>query len=92
MREAIAKRDAASMKDEFGDVLFALVNLGRHLKIDSEAALSRHQRKVPQPLPPCRACAQASGRTLDASTLDEMEDTLAAGKERELSLPYALFL
>ncbi len=40
LREALAKRDAASIRDEFGDMLFAVVNLGRHLKVDSEAALS----------------------------------------------------
>mgnify|MGYP006201217081 CR=1 FL=1 len=34
--EAIAGGRAADMEDEFGDLLFALVNIGRHLDIDAE--------------------------------------------------------
>ena len=33
------RRRQAAIKDEFGDLLFALVNFGRHLKLDAEAAL-----------------------------------------------------
>jgi nucleoside triphosphate diphosphatase len=36
---AIAQGDAAAIEEEMGDVLFALVNLSRHLKIDAEGAL-----------------------------------------------------
>jgi MazG family protein len=39
--EAIAKKDAAAIEDEMGDVLFALVNLSRHAKVDAEGALRR---------------------------------------------------
>ena len=70
----MAKADAASMKDEFGDVLFALVNLGRHLKIDSEAALSGTNEKFRSRFHHVERALNASGKTLDASTLDEMED------------------
>jgi MazG family protein len=36
---AIASGDAAAIEEEMGDVLFALVNLSRHVKVDAEAAL-----------------------------------------------------
>jgi MazG family protein len=39
--EAIASGDRDRMEAELGDVLFALVNLSRHLKVDAEAALRR---------------------------------------------------
>ena len=39
LREALDAGETAAIKDEFGDVLFALVNLGRHLGIDAEDAL-----------------------------------------------------
>ena len=39
--EALAARDAAAIEDELGDVLFALVNLARHAKVDAEGALRR---------------------------------------------------
>src|SRR5258706_2843049 len=38
---AIAKGDDAAIEEEMGDVLFALVNLSRHVKIDAEGALRR---------------------------------------------------
>jgi tetrapyrrole methylase family protein/MazG family protein/ATP diphosphatase len=39
--EAIASGDASAIEDELGDVLFALVNLARHVKVDAEGALRR---------------------------------------------------
>lgn len=38
---AIASGDLAAIEEEMGDVLFALVNLSRHLKVDAEGALRR---------------------------------------------------
>jgi len=74
LRDAMASADRASMKDEFGDVLFALVNLGRHLKIDAEAALSGTNEKFRSRFHHVERALDASGRTLDASSLDEMEE------------------
>ena len=37
--EAQTQKDADHMKEEFGDLLFVLVNLGRHMQIDAEEAL-----------------------------------------------------
>lgn len=39
--EAIASGNTDAIEDELGDVLFALVNLSRHVKIDAEGALRR---------------------------------------------------
>ncbi len=38
---AIDSGDAAAIEEEMGDALFALVNLSRHVKVDSEGALRR---------------------------------------------------
>ena len=38
---AIAAKDASAIEDEMGDVLFALVNLSRHMDVDAEGALRR---------------------------------------------------
>jgi len=38
---AIESGDAAAVEEEMGDVLFALVNLSRHVKVDAEGALRR---------------------------------------------------
>lgn len=39
--EAVAKGDAGAIEAELGDVLFALVNLARHVHVDAEGALRR---------------------------------------------------
>jgi tetrapyrrole methylase family protein/MazG family protein/ATP diphosphatase len=42
---AVADGDAEAVEEEMGDVLFALVNLSRHLKVDAEGALRRASDK-----------------------------------------------
>jgi tetrapyrrole methylase family protein/MazG family protein/ATP diphosphatase len=39
--EAMARGDRDAIEDELGDVLFALVNLARHARVDAEGALRR---------------------------------------------------
>ena len=73
LREALAKGDAAPIKDEFGDMLFALVNLGRHLKLDSEAALGGTNEKFRTRFHYVERELESSGNTLEKATLDEME-------------------
>lgn len=73
--EPPAKGTAAwdRLEDEFGDILFSLVNVGRFLKIDSEMALRRAINKFIQRFSYIEQTAATSGRTLNQLTLDEME-------------------
>lgn len=61
------------LEDEFGDILFSLVNVGRFLKIDSELALRRTIAKFIQRFHYIEQTAGESGRSLEQLTLDEME-------------------
>ena len=45
LEDAINTREADAVRDEMGDVLFAAVNLARHLKLDGESALRQSNRK-----------------------------------------------
>ncbi|CDX22503.1 nucleoside triphosphate pyrophosphohydrolase [Mesorhizobium sp. SOD10] len=73
LREALATGDASPIKDEFGDMLFAVVNLGRHLKLDAEAALSGTNEKFRSRFHYVEQALAASGGSLEKATLDEME-------------------
>jgi nucleoside triphosphate diphosphatase len=74
LREAMDKADVASIKDEFGDLLFALVNFGRHLKIDAEAALAGTNEKFRSRFHHVERALDASGGSLENATLDQMEE------------------
>ncbi|TJX67566.1 MAG: nucleoside triphosphate pyrophosphohydrolase [Mesorhizobium sp.] len=73
LREALAKGETADIKDEFGDTLFAVVNLGRHLKLDSEAALAGTNEKFRTRFHYVEQAVEKSGSTLEEATLEEME-------------------
>lgn len=80
-----ALRDGAQdrIKDEFGDLLFGLVNIGRHLKLDSEAALAGTNDKFRSRFHYVERALTEAGRTLDEATLDEMEALWQQSKAAE---------
>lgn len=45
LKEAIASKDQSKIEEEFGDVLFSMINYGRFLKVDPETALERINKK-----------------------------------------------
>lgn len=59
--------------DEFGDVLFALANLARHLRLDPEAALHRTNEKFRRRFDYIERMLAEIGRTPEEAGLDEME-------------------
>ena len=74
LREAMDHHDHAAIRDEFGDTLFALVNFGRHLKIDAETALRGTNEKFRSRLNQVERDLASSGKSLEGATLDEMEE------------------
>ena len=64
-------------REELGDLLFAVVNLARHLKIDPEEALRQANRKFERRF---RSIEKAPG--FEAMDLDEMEELWTLGKGR----------
>lgn len=77
LREA---RSAAEKAAEFGDLLFALVNLARWLGIDPEAALRRANARFKERFAYVEAGARQHGRTLREMTLEEMDALWEEGK------------
>lgn len=61
------------LEDEIGDMLFVMVNIARYLKIDSESALKRANRKFKARFQYMEGELAKQGKTLEQSSLDEME-------------------
>jgi len=79
--EVIQGAAHARLQDEFGDVLFTLVNLGRKLDIDAELALMHTNRKFATRFRRMEKLAESCGLCLDDMLLDEMETLYAEAKQ-----------
>ena len=73
--DEIAEAPADKVEEEVGDLLFAVVNFARHLKIDPEEALRKANRKFEQRF---RKIERAPG--FQEMSLDEMEELWVAAK------------
>jgi len=69
--------------EEFGDLLFVMANVARHLGIDPEAALRTANAKVVRRFESIEAALAAQGRTPKDSTLEEMDALWDAAKVAE---------
>jgi ATP diphosphatase len=83
IERALDKGDADELTDETGDLLFALVNLARHAKVDPETALRGTNAKFERRFGHIERALVAQGRTLEAATLDEMDELWNEAKRQE---------
>jgi ATP diphosphatase len=86
LREALASGDRAKVSDELGDLIFAVVNIGRHVKADPEQSLRGTNTKFRRRFNHIETSLEAKGETLEAATLERMEDLWQAAKAIERQL------
>jgi MazG family protein len=67
------EQDPARVEEEFGDLLFSLVNLARKLGVEPEAALRIANEKFQRRFEGMEAAVRSGGRSLRDLTLEEME-------------------
>ncbi|QXI49046.1 MULTISPECIES: nucleoside triphosphate pyrophosphohydrolase [Pseudomonas] len=85
--QAMADGDADALEDEIGDLLFASVNLARHLKHDPEHALRRANRKFERRFRFIEQVLRDSGRPIEDCSLDELDTLWGEAKRQEKNLP-----
>ncbi len=73
LEEAVSGTDRDHIEDEFGDLLFVMANVARHLKIDPEAALRRANAKFTRRFAHIETRLSAQGRSPAQSNLAEMD-------------------
>lgn len=81
--ELLAATDDAERHEEYGDLLFVLVNLGRKLGIDAEAALRSASRKFASRFARVERLAGEQGVELKALGLDALDDLWQLAKRQE---------
>jgi MazG family protein len=82
-----AHADAAKIGEEFGDLLFVVANVARHLKIDPEAALRAANQKFIRRFRRIEELLAAQGRTPQQSSLAEMDRLWDQAKAEERGVP-----
>ena len=70
---AVGTRDAERIEEELGDVLFAVVNLARHLDVDAEKALSGTNLKFERRFRAMEADLGAAELDIRKLTLEELD-------------------
>ncbi len=79
----LASGDASAATQEVGDLLFAVVNLARHLGADPEAALRGANQKFERRFGYIEQALAAAGKTPEQSTLAEMDELWNAAKRSD---------
>jgi ATP diphosphatase len=70
---ALDNDDKSELEGETGDLLFAVVNLARHVGADPDMALRASNTKFERRFAYIERALQARGQTLEEATLDEMD-------------------
>jgi ATP diphosphatase len=79
--------DKAELEAETGDLLFAIVNLARHVDADPEAALRGTNAKFERRFAHIERALASQGRTTEAASLAEMDALWNEAKEKETRHP-----
>jgi MazG family protein len=90
LKDAVATRGqdvggltSVAVKEEFGDLLFVMANLARHLKVDPESALRDANAKFMRRFAKIEAALARDGRKPQDATLEEMDQLWDEAKAAE---------
>jgi MazG family protein len=79
---AMRRGDAEAVRAEVGDLLFAVVNLARHLDVDPEGALERTNLKFTRRFQWIERELPARGETLEGAGLERLERLWSEAKRK----------
>ena len=83
LEETLTDRNQERMEAELGDLLFAIVNLGRFLSVNPEDALRKTIARFTTRFAHVEETLHGRGVNLKDATLDEMEALWQEAKEKE---------
>lgn len=83
LKAAVAAGQPEAVADEYGDVLFSMVNLARHIGVDAESALRAATAKFAKRFRAVEARVKAAGKDMKAMSLTELDAVWDAVKVEE---------
>ena len=83
LKEAVDSGDIRHMEEEFGDLMFSLINYARFLHIDAETALERTNRKFIDRFTKMEQTIVLSGRQMTDLSLEELDAVWNAVKKQK---------
>ncbi|MBE0641375.1 MAG: nucleoside triphosphate pyrophosphohydrolase, partial [Bacteroidales bacterium] len=81
--EVHGSNDAVRKEDEFGDLLFALINYARFIGVNPEDALERTNKKFIRRFRYIEDQAELHGRSVSEMSLEEMDEYWTLAKKME---------
>jgi MazG family protein len=73
LKEAVLSGDRKNMEEEFGDLMFSMINYARFLSIDAETALEKTNRKFKDRFTKMEEAVIRSGKHMNELTLGELD-------------------
>ena len=83
LHEMVENGTEKDIEEEFGDVLFSMINYSRFLNVDAENALERTNKKFIRRFQYIEKMAGEKGQSLDEMTLTEMDALWNEAKKQE---------
>ena len=83
VEQAMASGDQNEIENELGDVLFTVVNIARHLKVDSEAALRKANRRFEARIRSAERDAADEGTSLMEESAERLDERWQKAKLKE---------
>lgn len=82
LRTEVEGQDPKAVREELGDLFFALVNLARHMDLDPERALQAANAKFDARFRDVEDLARQNGREMESMSLDELDTLWVEAKGR----------
>jgi MazG family protein len=83
--ESKSEADHAHVREEVGDLLFAVTNIARHLQVEPEAAMKLTNRKFRRRFGHIEETLRERGQEFEGTTLDELEALWQEAKHKKPS-------
>lgn len=81
LKVAVQRESREEIEDEFGDILFSIVNISRFIEIDPEECLQNSVNKFMDRFKLVEKALHKAGKEFDQMSTDELEDEWQAAKK-----------